>query len=108
MPTTHAATALMTLAAQHLLTGGAAARARAGEDAFSLWHGFAGQLDLTAAGLDPMALADLSTGGTVRSHVAAAQDALDGIRPLEGPPDLAMWVWHVAELRRLAEQMEAS
>ena len=42
------AEALITKAAHHLLAGGTQARELGGEDPFSLWHGFAGQLDLTA------------------------------------------------------------
>ena len=44
---------------------------------------------------------------SIRDHLAAAASVIDRIAPLEGPPDLAMWVWHLSELKRIAEQMGA-
>ena len=65
-------------------------------------------LDLAAAGLDPMWLGhDEPDSASIRDHLAAAASAIDRIAPLEGPPDLAMWVWHLSELKRIAEQMGA-
>lgn len=108
MAATQTATALVTEAASHLRHAAAAAREIGGDDAFSIWASFAGQLDLAAAGLDPMWLGhDEPDSTSIRDHLAAAASAIDSIAPLEGPPDLAMWVWHLSELQRIAEQMGA-
>lgn len=108
MTATPTATTLVAEAATHLRHAAAAARQLDGQDAFSIWPTFAGQLDLAAAGLDPMWLGhDEPDGASIRDHLAAAASAIDRIAPLEGPPDLAMWVWHLAELQRIAEQMAA-
>ena len=69
---------------------------------------FAGQIRLTAGGLthDP----DLDAGqggGSIAEQLETALDTLDEIPPLEGPPDLAMWAWHVAELIRIAKDSDA-
>lgn len=104
-PTT---TTLVAEAATHLRHASAAAREIGGDDAFSIWASFAGQLDLAAAGLDPTWLGhDEPDSTSIRDHLAAAASAIDRITPLEGPTDLAMWVWHLSELQRIAEQMGA-
>ena len=54
MTATPTATTLVAEAATHLRQAAAATREIDGEDAFSIWASFAGQLDLAAAGLDPM------------------------------------------------------
>ena len=108
MTATPTATTLVAEAATHLRQAAAATREIDGEDAFSIWASFAGQLDLAAAGLDPMRLGhDEPDSASIRDHLAAAASAIDRIAPLEGPPDLAMWVWHLSELQRIAEQMGA-
>lgn len=108
MAATQTATTLVAGAATHLRHAAAAARQLGGQDAFSIWPAFAGQLDLAAAGLDPMWLGHEAPDSTsIRDHLAAAASAIDRIAPLEGPPDLAMWVWHLSELQRIAEQMGA-
>jgi hypothetical protein len=95
-------------AASHLMSAARAARHRGGADPLSLWHAFAGQLELTAAGLAPdVHRRDESDFRPVVDHLRDAASALESIPPLQGPPDLAMWVWHVAELRRLAEAGDA-
>lgn len=95
-------------AATHLRHAASVAGQLGGQDPFSIWPAFAGQLDVAAAGLDPLWLGHDEPGGTsIRDHLAAAASAIDRIAPLEGPPDLAMWVWHLAELQRIAEQMGA-
>jgi hypothetical protein len=109
MAATPTATTLVADAAAHLRHAAAAARQLADQDAFSIWSAFAGQLDLAAAGLDPMWLGhDEPDGASIRDHLAAAASAIDRIAPLEGPPDRAMWVWHLSELQRLAEQLVAA
>lgn len=67
--------------------------------------GFAPLIRLTAAVLPPArdgsrpALPDRLT---CIQHLAAAEDALDEIAPLDGPPDLQLCAWHIHELRRIA------
>ena len=108
MTATPTATTLVAEAATHLRQAAAATREIDGEDAFSIWASFAGQLDLAAAGLDPMWHGHDEPDSTpIRDHLAAAASAIDRIAPLAGPPDLAMWVWHLSELKRIAEQMGA-
>jgi hypothetical protein len=69
---------------------------------------FAGQIRLTAAGLsqDPEPT-DWGAGGSMAERLQSALDALDEIAPLDGPPDLPMWAWHVADLIRLAKTTDA-
>ena len=106
MTATPTATTLVAEAATHLRQAAAATREIDGEDAFSIWASFAGQLDLAAAGLDPMWLGhDEPDSASIRDHLAAAA-AIDRIAPLEGPPD-----GHVGlapqRAQRIAEQMGA-
>jgi hypothetical protein len=70
---------------------------------------FAGQIRLTAGGLthDPDPTAPGQAGGSIAEQLQRALDTLDQIPPLEAPPDLAMWAWHVAELIRIANDMDA-
>ena len=108
--TTPEAADLITQAALSLRAGAQAARRRAGDDPFDLWYAYAGQLDLTAAGLDPVTSPypeDDQGDGDVIGHIDAALAAIDAVRPLEGPPDLLAWAWHVSEIRRLAQQIDA-
>jgi hypothetical protein len=35
---------------------------------------------------------------TVREQLLAALDHLDHVEPLDGPPDLLAWAWHLHEL----------
>ena len=69
---------------------------------------FAGQIRLTAAGLsqDP-GPTDWWAGGSMAEHLQSALDTLDQIPPLDGPPDLPMWAWHVADLIRIAKDIDA-
>jgi hypothetical protein len=108
MTATPTATTLAADAAAHLRHAAATARQLGGQDAFSIWPAFAGQIDLAAAGLDPMSLGhDEPDSTNIRDHLAAAASAIDRIAPLEGPPDQAMWGWHLSELQRIAEQLGA-
>jgi hypothetical protein len=70
---------------------------------------FAGQIRLNAAGLshDPMPTDGLQVGRSIPQQLQAALDNLDEIIPLEAPPDLPMWAWHVADLVRTAKDTEA-
>jgi hypothetical protein len=72
------------------------------------WHALAGQLALTAAGLSPTPSRpeDDKVPRGIPEHLAAAGTALDQIVGLDGPSDLALWSWHVAELGKLADQMD--
>ncbi len=101
---------LIELAAAHLRTAAVDATRRGNGEAFSPWHGYAGQLELTAAGLvaHPCALPQVADQADVTTHVRLAGRALDRVPPGTGPPDLLLWIWHVAELERLAEDMAAS
>ena len=105
MAATPTATTLVAEAATHLRQAAAATREIDGEDAFSIWASFAGQARRSRS--RPMWLGhDEPDSASIRDHLAAAS-AIDRIAPLEGPPDLAMWVWHLSELKRIAEQMGA-
>lgn len=70
---------------------------------------FAGQIRLTAGGLthDPDPISAGQADGSIAEQLQTALDTLDQIPPLEGPPDLAMWAWHVAELIRIAKDTDA-
>lgn len=69
---------------------------------------FAGQIRLTAAGLsqdpDPPAYRPYCS---MAEQLQSALDTLDEIPPLDGPPDLPMWAWHVVDLIRLAKDTDA-
>jgi hypothetical protein len=76
----------------------------------SAWlRAFAGQIRLNAAGLsnDPLPTDGLQVGGSIPGQLQAALDTLDESPPLEGPPDLPMWAWHVADLVRIAKNPQA-
>lgn len=45
---------------------------------------------------------------TCIQHLTAAEDALDEIAPLDGPPDLQLCAWHIHELRRIASTEPAA
>lgn len=70
---------------------------------------FAGQIRLTAGGLthDPVPTDAGQAAGSIAEQLQTALDTLDQIPPLEGPPDLAMWAWHIAELLRIAKDTDA-
>ena len=69
---------------------------------------FAGQIRLNAAGLshDPWSTDSRRVGWSIHEQLQAALDTLDEIHPLDGPPDLPMWAWHVADLVRIAKDTE--
>ncbi len=96
---------LLGLAAAHLATAAHLADHRDGTRD-GAWAAFAGQIRLTAAGLPAVAPdtpAIPAAPGTVHGHLSAALDAMDHIDPLDGPADLQLWAWHIAELARLAQ-----
>lgn len=70
---------------------------------------FAGQIRLNAAGLSrhPRPTDSHQVDWSIPEQLQAALDTLDEIPPLEGPPDLPMWAWHVADLVRIAQDTEA-
>lgn len=70
---------------------------------------FAGQIRLNAAGLshNPWATDSRQADLSIHEHLQAALDTLDEIPPLDGPPDLPMWAWHVADLIRIAKHTAA-
>lgn len=95
-------TDLLDLAASHLATAADLADlADHHPDKGDEWAALAGQIRLVAAGLPTPADTQTGQGGTVAEHLAAAVDALDHIDPLDGPHDLQLWAWHIAELARL-------
>jgi hypothetical protein len=100
------ATTLLDQAAGLMHAGAALAESRGGDDNFSDWHGLASQIRLTATGVshDPATVAPSSV--SITACLVEARDTLDRIRPLAGPPDLTLWLWHLHELRRIAEAME--
>lgn len=69
---------------------------------------FAGQIRMTAAGLsqDPEP-AHWWAGASMAEQLQSALDTLDEIPPLDGPPDLPTWAWHVVDLIRLAKTTDA-
>ncbi len=93
-----AADTLLQQAAAHL--DAAADLADAGHTAHG--HALAGQIRLNRAGILPDLLAgDTPTGpDTVTGRLRAALACLDAIDPLDGPPELPLWAWHLAELAR--------
>ncbi len=77
-------------------------------DVFSSWRAMADQIRLVAAGLDPLAPHPVTSHWpTVSAALTAALEALDRVTALDGPTDLALWEWHVREVRDLADRLEA-
>jgi hypothetical protein len=103
-------TDLLELAAAHLRLAAADASHRSGGDAFSVWHAYAGQLDLTASGLSTQvgATPQVVDHADVLTHLQRAISALDQVPPGSGPTDLALWCWQLEQLRRTAEELTAA
>lgn len=93
-----AADTLLQQAAAHL--DAAADLADAGHTAHG--HALAGQIRLNRAGiLLDFVTGDTPTGAeTITGQLRAALVCVDAIDPLDGPPDLPFWAWHLAELAR--------
>ena len=102
-------TDLLELAAAHLRMAAGDATQRSGDDAFSPWHAYAGQLDLTASGLSHGRgiTPQVADHAGVLAHLELAIQALDRIPPGGGPPEVALWFWQLHELRRAAQEMAA-
>lgn len=94
-------TDLIELAAAHLDAAAALAA-----DATLYGTALAGQIRLTRAGLQPSPIDGdqaFPGPGTVTGRLHAAITVLDGIEPLDGPPDLIAWSWQISELARLVD-----
>ncbi len=87
----------------HLHTAADKAEALADGDIYSAWSALASQIRLVAGAIDPTVypIQPPSTS-SVHDCLTRALDALD--TPSAGP-DLLIWIWHVVELRRLADQL---
>ena len=72
-------------------------------DIFSAWGALADQIRLVAGAIDPAADSTLNpSADSVHDCLTLALDTLDSA-PAE--PELLVWIWHVIELRRLADQL---
>ncbi len=87
----------------HLHTAADRAEGLAGGDIFSAWNALAGQIRLVAGAIDPTAY-PLQPPSTSSVDNCLTQ-ALDALQAAPAEPDLLMWIWHVVELRRLANQL---
>lgn len=79
------------------------AEAIAGGDIFSAWSALAGQIRLVAGAIDPTAYA-IQPPSTSSVHDCLTQ-AIDALGEASAGPDVLIWIWHVSELRRLADQL---
>ena len=67
-------------------------------------HGFLGssiEQILVRAGVSPGMPDDArsrETAASVREHLLTALEHLDDVEPLDGPPELVVWAWHLHEL----------
>jgi hypothetical protein len=105
------ATALLDKAAGHVSAAAQHADNLADADADGLscvWAALAGQLRLVSGGLSltapPAEITPRPFG--VQDHLDAALASLDRIAPLDGPPDLQLWAWRVADLRSVLATMD--
>ena len=101
---------LVDLAASHLRMAPGYGDHRSDGDPFSLWHAYAGQLDLAAGGLStrPGITPQVADHADVITHLERAIRALDQVPPGDGPTDLALWCWQLEQLRRTAQDMAAA
>jgi len=77
-------------------------------DVLSAWGAMAGQIRLVAAGLDPLSVPTVRRPWTsVDDCLTAALEAMDRIGPHDGADDLALWEWHIQEIRGLVERLSA-
>jgi hypothetical protein len=105
MNTTTDCPQLLDLAAEHLAAAARHAEANACGDLTSSWHSLAGQIRLVAGGLSPVCDDEPITPRPfgVQDHLDAALTVLDSIPSGQGPPDLVVWAWRVADLRCLVK-----
>ena len=89
-------------AAAHLHAAADLADLRSDGDPFSPWQSFAGQVRLVAAcaTAEPGAVPWVP-GATIDAHLYAALSLLDNTPLHDGPPDLPITAWRVADLRVL-------
>ena len=97
---------LLDQAAGLMHAAAAVAESRGGDDVFSEWHGLASQIRLTSAGVSHAPSEVPDPRPSVTECLASATASLGRIAPLAGPADLTLWIWHIRELRDLAEAME--
>ena len=104
MNTTTTTPQLLNLAAEHLAAAARHAEANSCGDLTSPWYSLAGQIRLIAGGVSPIG-ADEGPETTrpfgVQDHLDAALTVLDSFPSGQGPPDLVVWAWRVADLRHL-------
>lgn len=113
MDANNVAPAMLDKAAGHLHAAALHAETLADRDADTtdgaplFWMGIAGQLRLVGAGLSPTAPAAEVTPRPlgIQDHLDSALASLDRIAPLDGPPDLQLWAWRVADLRSALKSM---
>lgn len=61
----------------------------------------AAMIRLVRAGVSPGMPGDArsrETAASVREHLLTALEHLDDVEPLDGPPELVVWAWHLHEL----------
>ena len=87
----------------HLHTAADKAEALAEGDVYSAWSALAGQIRLVAGAIDPTVY-PIQPPSTSSVHDCLTW-ALDALEAAPAGPDLLMWIWHVSELRRLADQL---
>ena len=103
-------TELLDTAAGHLHVAAARADELGHQRSSPSMLALAGQIRLTAAGLsqDPDPEPPGRPGRSITEHLSSGLALLDRIHPLDGPPDLQLWAWHVAELVRVAKAGDAT
>ena len=94
-------------AAAHLRAAADLADLRSDGDPFSPWQSFAGQVRLVAACATPAPRAiTRMPGATIDAHLHAALSLLDNTPLHDGPPDLPITAWRVADLRVLLRALD--
>lgn len=92
-------------AAGHLHLAAAAAEHQAGDSPAPELQTIAALARATAALISATpALPETPADASIASSLSAALDAMESIRPGDGPPDLPLLEWHVHDLLRVASQ----
>ena len=95
-------------AAGHLHLAAAAAEHQAGDSPAPELRTIAALARATAALISATpALPETRAGAGMASSLSAALDALESIRPSDGPADLPLLEWHVDDLCRVASQAQS-